>query len=84
MSHKHNCECSHENVKYCQTCKVCHCLECNQEWSVTPVYRYTYYNYPYSGGLVGNNQAQFTLGSNAGLVNPNDYNKTQVTSHDHK
>jgi hypothetical protein len=33
MSHKHHsCSCPHESVKFCSTCKLVHCEDCNQEW----------------------------------------------------
>jgi len=48
MKHSHHhCECDHSNVKYCKTCKVVHCLECNQEWRT--FYNYNYNTYPYWG-----------------------------------
>lgn len=37
---KHKCECKHENVRYCNNCKVVHCDGCNMEW----VIRNTYYS----------------------------------------
>jgi hypothetical protein len=43
--HKHSCECSHESVKFCRTCKVVHCLGCNQEWGLRVQ---SYYQYPWS------------------------------------
>ena len=38
--------CTHEDVKYCKTCNVCHCLECNQEWVIQSRSYYPY-QYPY-------------------------------------
>jgi hypothetical protein len=33
MNHKHHsCKCKHENVRYCSTCYLVHCLDCNMEW----------------------------------------------------
>jgi hypothetical protein len=40
----HSCSCPHEHVKFCATCKVVHCEECNQEWSPKMYY---YYNTPF-------------------------------------
>lgn len=31
MKHKHD-HCKHENLKYCEHCKVVHCLDCEQEF----------------------------------------------------
>lgn len=45
-THKHSCECEHENVKFCKQCKVVHCLDCNMEWGGYKVY--WYYGYPYN------------------------------------
>ena len=30
---QHRCDCKHERVKYCPTCRVVHCLDCKQEWT---------------------------------------------------
>ena len=43
--HNHSCACDHENVQYCKTCKIVHCLDCKVEWSYKPI---TYYGYPWS------------------------------------
>lgn len=43
-NHNHSCNCNHANVKYCKSCRVCHCLDCNQEWSPRSYYT------PYWGG----------------------------------
>lgn len=40
----HSCSCDHTDVKYCNTCKIIHCLDCNQEWSP----RISYYPYTYT------------------------------------
>ncbi len=42
MGHDHHrCECKHERVKYCPKCRVCHCLDCKQEWREYPTWTYT-------------------------------------------
>ena len=38
--------CAHDEVKYCKTCQVCHCLNCAKEWTNQP--QYYWYNYPYT------------------------------------
>lgn len=30
--HKHSCDCKHENIKLCKTCKVPYCVDCGHEW----------------------------------------------------
>ena len=57
MSHKHhNCDCKHENVKYCSTCRVVHCLDCNQEWSPKSQYAWQWNPYVYyKGNALGGN-----------------------------
>ncbi len=57
MSHKHNCSCDHENVKYCNCCRLVYCVGCNQEWQTRNTW---IYSYPYYSGTVstdGPNQA---------------------------
>ncbi len=44
-SHNHHCACKHENVKFCPTCKVVHCLDCNYEWVTKSVGNWYYPNY---------------------------------------
>ena len=41
----HNCEhgCKHANVKYCEKCQKCYCLDCGKEW---PQYQYQSFLYP--------------------------------------
>lgn len=55
MSHKHHsCECKHKEVKYCSTCRVVHCLDCNMEWapkSKMSLYPQLYENNVYKNGL---------------------------------
>lgn len=46
---KHKCECKHQNVRYCDNCKVVHCDNCNQEWTAKVSYNpYITYTYPSS------------------------------------
>lgn len=53
MSHKHHsCSCKHENVKYCATCRVVHCEDCNMEWSQKVNNWYPIY---YNAGGYGSN-----------------------------
>lgn len=47
MSHKHSCACEHEAVKYCKTCRIVHCEDCNQEWTAKGYYNPWYYNNGY-------------------------------------
>jgi hypothetical protein len=45
MSHDHHrCECKHERVRYCARCRVCHCLDCSQEWGASYTYTAPYWN----------------------------------------
>lgn len=54
-NHNHNCSCDHERVKFCKTCRIVHCQDCNQEWT----YKVTQWTYtqpywqhlPNTGGL---------------------------------
>src|SRR5882724_11132717 len=56
--HNHSCQCDHENVQFCKTCKIVHCLDCKIEW--TQKYTYSYpWNWYYTNGIgnayAGNN-----------------------------
>ena len=43
MAHDHHhCECKHARIKYCQKCKVPHCLDCGMEWVTKPSYSWYY------------------------------------------
>lgn len=50
-NHKHSCSCDHKNVKYCSTCQVVHCLDCNQEWTKRNTWNWTVgtTTYPFYG-----------------------------------
>ncbi len=49
--HNHSCTCDHERVKHCKTCKVIHCLDCNQEWTPRSLqFNWTYSPYYSAGG----------------------------------
>lgn len=57
MPHKHHsCSCKHEDVKYCRTCAVVHCLDCNQEWTAKGAYTWTPYTYGNGTGVIYKNQ----------------------------
>jgi hypothetical protein len=65
----HKCACEHENVSYCKTCKVCHCADCNQEWSAKGL---TWQYYPYYQGT-------YTNGFGNQLGNTIQYKTTPTT-----
>jgi len=46
----HHCTCKHERLRFCDKCKVPHCLDCGKEW-VEHQYHYDYWYYPHSTGL---------------------------------
>lgn len=54
---QHSCSCEHTAVKHCNTCKVIHCLDCNQEWSPRQslTWATSYPLYPYYSGYRSNN-----------------------------
>jgi hypothetical protein len=47
--HNHSCTCEHDNVEFCKTCKLVHCLDCKIEWRQYPTY--TWNTWPYQGYL---------------------------------
>lgn len=62
MSHKHHsCKCEHEDVKFCKTCQIVHCLDCNKEWRQSTMW----YNPYYLGGsgYIYNNAIGVSSGS---------------------
>lgn len=62
MSHKHhNCKCDHSNVKFCSSCQLVHCLDCNKEWRYTN--GYSYYTYLGNGYGYNNNTISVSSGS---------------------
>ena len=47
--HQHSCECKHENLKLCKTCKVPFCQDCGKEWAERCTLNHGWYwQYPYS------------------------------------
>jgi hypothetical protein len=53
-NHNHSCSCDHENVKFCKTCRLVHCLDCKTEWTTKPnYYWYGNYTWPYTNGNLG-------------------------------
>lgn len=70
MSHKHhNCDCIHDDVKYCKTCKVVHCLDCNQEWGAKYTWSYQQgYPWYYTNTIGGGNLQGGSYGGSTGSL----------------
>ncbi len=82
--HKHSCECSHESVKYCKTCKIVHCADCNLEWSQRPTYTY---GSPWYQGYLGSSAIPMTSSGGMGSNNGQSLDSSNLSNQtlcDHK
>jgi len=56
--HKHKCQCEHENLKYCKSCRHPYCMDCGEEWGTNSWYKWYYQ--PYYTQTVGGVQPATT------------------------
>ena len=81
MAHEHHhCSCKHERLRFCEKCRVPHCLDCGKEWVEKVAYQQHWWPYTTTGGSIGNSG---TATISAGTISALTDNTTLLKACEH-